>query len=337
MRKGRINAVYKDEYTKANRTFPTRNTIILVIIFIVQIILLGVGLNYDPKPQDVIHQYNVKVKPLADGSLDIEYFFVWQALDDSEELTWVEIGMPNDNFYVYPDSVSSNIKSYKKYSDDYYVSLTLDFKKAYIGGDLIKFSFKVNQKDMLCKNRSGYFYEFVPGWFNSIQVKQYEFVWVKDDAKDYIRRGSLDYGEYCRMVVQYSMDDFVGCKTVEHYPFDDDGAYNQLREDKIIVVALCIIGIAILIVVEVYIVDCYVSYSRGRGFLSGHGYYVHTYGRTNTYYISARDEYNAKHGGRHGGGGCACACACACAGGGRAGCSQKDTYGTPDPFSKKDC
>ena len=33
-------------------------------------------------------------------------------------------------------------------------------------------------------------------------------------------------------------------------------------------------------------------------------------------------------GGFGGGGGCACACACACAGGGRAGCSKKDFYGT---------
>ena len=60
-----------------------------------------------------------------------------------------------------------------------------------------------------------------------------------------------------------------------------------------------------------------------------HGYYIHTYGRSNPHYIRARDRYNATHsrssGGRSGGG-CACACACACAGGGRAGCSQKDTY-----------
>ena len=34
------------------------------------------------------------------------------------------------------------------------------------------------------------------------------------------------------------------------------------------------------------------------------------------------------HGRGYHGGGCACACACACAGGGRAGCSTKDFYGT---------
>lgn len=181
---------------------------------------------------------------------------------------------------------------------------------------------------MLCKNETGYFYEFVPGWFNSIQVEQYEFLWRLGGSRDYIRRGSLDYGGYSKMLVQYGMNDFAGCQTVNYHPFDDAGAYNELQESKIGVIILCVLVAAVLIVAEVYIVDSYVSYSRGRGFLTGHGYHIHTYGRSNPYYIRARDRYNATHARSYGGrsGGCACACACACAGGGRAGCSQKDTY-----------
>ena len=191
---------------------------------------------------------------------------------------------------------------------------------------------------MLCKNESGYFYEFVPGWFNAIQVEQYEFLWLMDGSKDYVQRGNLSYGEYSKMTVQYGMNDFAGCQTVKYYPFDDDGAYNDLQEDKVGIIILCCLGAALLIIAEVYIVDSYVSYDRGRGFLSGHGYYIHTYGRSNPHYIRARDRYNATHsrssGGRSGGG-CACACACACAGGGRAGCSQKDTYGTSTGWRKR--
>ena len=152
-----------------------------------------------------------------------------------------------------------------------------------------------------------------------------------EGSKDYVQRGSLDYGEYSKMTIQYGMDDFAGCQTVQYRTFDDDGARNELKEDKVGVIVLCCLVAAFLIIAEVYIVDCYVSYGRGRGFLTGHGYHVHTYGRSNPHYIIARDKYNATHGGRSGGhgGGCACACACACAGGGRAGCSQKDTYGAP--------
>ena len=340
MKKGRVNpnARYTEEEIRSNRTFPTGYTVLLAIIVAVQIGLVVLGFCHQPKPQDVIHQYNVTVNPLDDGSLDIEYHLVWEALDASEELTWVEIGMANENFSVYPDSITSNIVAYSKYTDEDYVSLRLDFKKAYLGGDVIEFSFKINQKDMLCINENGYFYEFVPGWFNAIEVEQYEFLWCKDGAEDQVQRGSLSYGEYCKMTVQYGMDDFAGCQTVKYYPFEDGGAYNELQEDKIAVIVLCCLGAALLIIVEVYIVDSYVSYGRGRGFLSGHGYYVHTYGRSNPYYIRARNRYHATHAhssGRYGGGGCACACACACAGGGRAGCSQKDTYEISDHRYRK--
>lgn len=329
MKKGRINAKYEDKYIKSNRTFPTGNTVLLAIIIALQVGLIIFGIAFQPKPQDVIHQYNVTVNPLEDGSLDIEYELVWEALDESEALTWVEIGMANENFSVYPDSVTSNIASYSKNADGDYVSLRLDFNQQYFGGDLIIFSFKINQKDMLCKNENGYFYEFVPGWFNAIQVKEFEFLWYTGEFRNHVQRGSLDYGEYRKMTIQYGQNDFTGCQTVGYTPFDDSGAYNELREDKTAMLAMCCVGAALLIIAEVYIIDCYVSYGRGRGFLTGHGYHVHTYGRSNPYYIRARDQYNAKHSSHSGGrsGGCACACACACAGGGRAGCSQKDTYG----------
>ncbi|MBE6942640.1 MAG: hypothetical protein E7453_00040 [Ruminococcaceae bacterium] len=331
MKKGRVNA--KEKYTeaeiRAKRKFPTSNTIWLIAIVAAQIALILFGLFYQPKPQDLIHQYDVTVETQSDGSLDITYYFRWEALDTSEPLTWVEIGMANENFSIYPDSVSSNISAYSKYVDEDYVSLRLDFTKAYIGGDVFSFAFKINQKDMLCKNEEGYFYEFVPCWFNAIEVKQYEFKWLISTGRDYAKRGSLSYGEYCKMTIQYGANDFSGCQTAQYTPFDDSGAYNELQEDKIGVVVMCCLFAALLIIAEVYIIDSYVSYGRGRGFLSGHGYYVHTYGRSNPHYIRARDRYNANRGGRSGGGGggCACACACACAGGGRAGCSQKDTFG----------
>ena len=330
MSKGRVNSKYEDKYIKSNRTFPVGNTVLLIIILAVQIGLIFLGICYQPKPQDVIHRYDVTVQPLDDGSLDVEYHFVWEALDTSEALTWVEIGMPNENFTV--DSVSSNIASRSMYTDEDYVSLRLDFREAYLGGDVIEFSFEVNQRDMLCKNASGYFYEFVPCWFNAIRVEQFTFTWRMEGTEDYVQRGSLDFGEYCKMKVQYGMDDFAGCQTVKYQPFEDSGAYNELEEEKVGIIVMCCLVSVLLIIAEVYIVDCYVSYGRGRGFLTGCGYHVHTYGRSNPYYVRA---YNAKHGGRSGGrsggrgGGCACACACACAGGGRAGCSQKDTYDAP--------
>lgn len=330
MKKGRVNAKYEEKYIKANRKFPVAYTVVLPILLLIQVVLLIVGFAWQPKPQDLIRQYHITVDPLEDGSLDITYHLIWEALDTSEELTWVEIGMANENYSVYPDSVSSNIASYNKYADEDYIALELYFEKAYTGGDVIDFTFQVNQRDMLCKNEKGYFYEFVPGWFNSIRVEDYQITWLMDGSKNYVYQGTLDYGEYRKTTIQYGAHDFDGCRTVKYIPFDDENAYNELESDKFAITFLCCLFAAGLIIPEVYIIDCYVSYTRGRGFLTGYGYHVHTYGRSNPYYIRERDKYNATHsrgsGGR--GGSCACACACACAGGGRAGCSQKDTYDT---------
>lgn len=324
------NQLKKEKKLKAERTFPVGYTVLLVVIIAVQIGLIVLGIRYQPKPQDLIHRYDVTVQPLDDGSLDITYHFVWEALDLSEALTWVEIGMPNGNYSVSHNSFSSNILNCVPYSAGDYVSLRVFFKETYIGGDVIEFSFKVNQRDMLCTNKFGYFYEFTPGWFNAIQVEEYVFTWRKDGLDEDIWRGSLDYGEYCTMFVQYDADAFTGCETTKYEMFDGDGAYNELKGEKSGALFAFCFGAALLIIAEVYIIDCYVSYGRGRGFLTEYGAHVHVHGRTNPGYIRARHRYHARaSSGRSGGrsGGCACACACACAGGGRAGCSQKDTYG----------
>ncbi len=340
MKKGRVGVEYDEQYIRENRTFPKGKTILLAVILLVQIGIVIGAFCYKPKPQDIIRQYDVAVEPREDGSLDIGYHFVWEAVDTSEELTWIEIGMANGNYSVYPDSVSDTVRKYTQKKEDGEVYLVLDLDRAYTGGEVLEFSFKVNQRDMLCKDVNGYFYEFVPGWFNSTPVTRYTFRWAEDGqiqsvsgaqrvGGEYVWSGSLECGGYVQMGVRYGQDTFAECSTVAYKAFDDSGAYNSLNEDKTAMIAMAFVGVALLIIIQVWIIDSVVSYHRGRGFLSGHGYHVHIYGRSNPHYIRARNRYNATHAGRsgRGGGGCACACACACAGGGRAGCSQKDTYG----------
>lgn len=335
----------KNDYSylaiKKHRKFPVKNTAIIGACVVVQIILIFFAVTAKAEPQDVIEKYTVTVEPLEDGSLDIEYSFLWKAIDGSEELTWVDIGLANASFEVYEDSVSGNIKEYTELYNDGYTGLRLYFKRGYKGGENLKFSFKVNQKYMLCKDSDSYFYEFVPCWFNSTPVEEYEFKWKNTDSiydadgaklkRDYhLWSGSLDCGEYEIMQVSYDWDAFKDADTVEYESFNANGAYNQLKEDRIVkIVALCV-GILILLVVEIYLLDSHISYGRGRGFLVGYGHPVHTYGYRNPRYIRAYNAHNAststRGSGGYRGGGCACACACACAGGGRAGCSQKDTY-----------
>lgn len=348
MKRGRVNATYEEGYIQDHRIFPTGKVVLLAITLLAQIGMLVAAFCFEPKPQDIIHQYDVTVEALEDGSLDISYHFVWEAVDTSEELTWVEIGMANPNYTVYPESVSDTIRKYTKDSYEDEVYLVLDLNRAYVGGETLEFSFRVNQKKMLCQDEDGYFYEFVPGWFNSTPVEQYTFRWADDvgllsaegaqQQEDFhVWSGSFWCGEYAIMKVRFDRECFSGADVVSYREMNGNGAYDGLMENKIIGIVMSIIGVIVLIVVQVWIIDSVVSYHRGRGFLNGHGYYMHTYGRSNPYYIRARNRYHAAHAssrGGFGGGGCACACACACAGGGRAGCSQKDTYQhrTTDPL-----
>ena len=328
---------YSDEYGKESRAFPKFKIFLLVLLVLFQIgCILFIAL-YQPAPLDRIESYNVTVTPLEDGSLAIEYDILWRALDEDEPLTWVTVGMANPNFKVYTEYLSDTIEDFWLDTDGDYVGLRLDLKDSYSGGETVRISFAVHQHDVLCKNSDGYFYEFVPGWFNRIPVSSYEFKWKRsahsssvgalESGAYYVWSGDLKCGEYDMMQVYYDNEVFEGCHAVAYKPFSGEGAYNALKEDGSDTKMLAVMLIFVALVSEIYIIDSYVSYKRGRGFLMRYGHRVHVYGHVNPHYRRARDQRASSGRGGGGGRGCACACACACAGGGRAGCSQKDTFG----------
>lgn len=318
---------YSEEEILKHRTFPRKNTIWLCVCVLLQIVLLLLAVFWRPTPQDKIEEYRVTVTPLDDGTLDIEYYLKWTPLDKDEPLTWIEVGTANEQFAIDHTYNSSNIDSITKQTEDGYTGVRIDLDRAYRAGETLEISFKINQKRILCRDENGYFHEFVPGWFNATPVEHYEFRWKNGGPEgDHVWNGDLDCGEYVLLKVRYNDPHaFDGQNTVNYEPFEDSGAYDELWEAKFGVVMMIIFGIVLLFITELYIVDSYVSYHRGRGFLSGYGHHVHVYGRVNPRYSRACAQHQAKSS-HSGGRGCACACACACAGGGRAGCSQKDTY-----------
>jgi hypothetical protein len=318
---------YSEEEILKNRTFPKKNTVLLCVCAVIQIVLILFAIWYQPKPQDIIEEYRVTVTPLNDGSLDIEYYLRWTPLDENEPLTWLEIGTANEQFAIDRSYNSPSIQTITKQNEDGYTGVRIDLDRAYRAGATLEISFKINQRRILCRDETGYFHEFVPGWFNATPVEHYEFRWKNGGPEgDHFWSGDLDCGEYVLMNVRYTdPHEFDGVTTVDYVPFDNSGAYDEIQGSKAGAIAMAIILIVVIFIAEVYIVDSYVSYHRGRGFLSGYGHRVHVYGRVNPRYRRARAQHQATSS-HSGGRGCACACACACAGGGRAGCSQKDTY-----------
>ncbi len=332
---------FSEETIKKKRRFPVGKTVLLVILAIIQVIILTAAIRFNPTPPDRIDYYGITAEPMSDGSIRLDYCFIWTPLDTSEELTWVEIGMANADFEFLRESLSSNITSCEKYTDGDYVSARLYLDRGYSGGETLTFTFSVTQRNMLCKDEAGYFYEFVPSWFNATPVESYCFVWkgaVTPTASNADTKregypaweGSMPCGSYVKMNISYPADAFNGAATAEYEEFYDGDVTDSLKDDKIGAIIMAVIVCIIILVFQIYMVDSVVSYNRGRGFLTGYGHHIHLYGSTNPKYRRAAERHAAssRSSGRSGGS-CACACACACAGGGRAGCSQKDTYAFP--------
>lgn len=340
-KKVRNAAPFSEDQIRSRRKFPIGDTVILVALAVIQVCLIVFAVIHNPKPRDVINEYEITVDPRQSGALEITYRFVWTVMG-GDDLTWVEVGMPNASFVPDEGSLTGAARSVRRYEDeDYgYASLEVYLDRAYTAGETFEFSFSIVQPDMLCADKDGgYFYELVPCWFNSIPVEHYTFRWkdalslTESNADSerfsyHLWQGSLDCGGYVPMRVHYNADAFRGAETVEYREFDDSDVENSLRGEKIAIVVLMILLVIVIAVIEVYLIDALVSYDRGRGFLSGYGHRVHLYGMVNPRYRTEKKRQSSSglHRGYRSGGGCACACACACAGGGRAGCSQKDGF-----------
>jgi len=318
---------------------------VLIIFLITAFILIGYPIQAPAAngPLDEILLYEVNVEVQTDGTLIDTYHIQWKVLDDTSEgpLTWVKIGMPNNNWNII--STSETIASAS--SLDGYIRLDLD--KAYYKNDVADFSFMVNQRDMLCDFSStassfffadqngaagntdlqdiAYFIDFTPGWFTDTSVEKYKFTIspagiISEGNQDRVEgdslvwEGSLGNNEHREMEVFYGASAFVNPATVQWKPIDYNNDYGNDNNNDYNADSgagndsgsgVGAVNFFIIIFVALVIFTRFFGigggYRRGRGF-GGGGF----------------------HGG--GGGGCACAgcaCACACAGGGRAGCSMK--------------
>lgn len=313
--------------------FPKKKIVIHSILIIVIITLTCLVIFYEPKPLDNIDKYVVTVTPLEDGRLNIEYKFKWSVLRGDDGLEFVEIGLANENFEI--GERSENIKSIMENKSGYGVKIFFD--QLYFPKDTFEFSFSIIQGDMLCLNNEKYLYEFVPCWFESIKVDEYVFKWKchEDGLSDsiaktidgyYVWEGSFDYAGYQRMLVHYETEAFDDPKTVLYVPFDGNNVKNEIEDDKItfgiIIVIAGLSAIAYIIIdIKFFYINMASAYSKGSGFKSSSQKRHHSH-------------IGSTGGGSGIGGGRSCACACACAGGGRAGCSQKNTYS--NNISKKD-
>ena len=302
-----------------------KNIIISFIIFLGIILLSNICMAAD---LDVINDYSITVDPRKDGTLDITYHIEWEVLDSTSEgpLTWVKIGIPNSK----ADSIralSNNIKSIRYYNDngDY---IRIDFTKEYHAGDIAEFDFTLHQSYMYTLNGNRCTYNFTPGWFGSLKVKNISVYWnaenvlsssseEKNSDNYLVWNDSLRKGGKLKTEVIYDIDTFNVDSNKQYKEVTSTTRNSSSVSSMSGIMSLLYFFIIASIVLSV------LSAFTGTGYRSHGGYGYSSYGHR-SYDRSIRSSRSRSS--------CACvsscACACACAGGGRAGCSKKDLYGT---------
>lgn len=292
---------------------------VFAILIIIALIFVIWYLASSKSAIDKIQDYTITVTPQDDGTLNILYDITWEVLDSTSEgpLTWVQIGIPNSSV----DSISAltnNIKTIEQYNSTY---VRIDFRESYQAGDVINFRFKLHQKNMYSLDNGICKYEFTPGWFDKIAVNKITIKWkagniLKANTENrengyYIWTDTLKKGEKLTAKVEYDETTYKGLNDQGQFYYALDTNSQSSSSDTIKTFIILFVIAIILITIGSIGSDGYDSH---RGYGGCHHYDHDTYSSCVSHSSCA----------------CAhsCACACACAGGGRAGCSKKDFYGT---------
>lgn len=275
---------------------------------------------YAKEPLDEIQNYVITVDMRNDGTMDIRYHLEWKVLDDESDgpLTWVKIGIPNDHVDEIK-AISDNIDNieYMAKSDKTFVRV--DFDREYKSNEVINFDFSIHQSYMYVIDKEDHLlrYSFTPGWFDEIEVKHIMIRWnsfnvIKTNSTEtddgyLVWNASLSFGEKLNASVSYNLDAFNT---------NEDEQYVEGTSEGISV------GVIIFLIIIVCVIFLIISWLFGGDDYDGHSGFGgggRSYHTTIIHHSSCVSHCACVS---------SCACACACAGGGRAGCSKKDFYGT---------
>lgn len=270
------------------------------------------------KELDLINQYYVRLEPRRDGTVDITYEIEWEVLDSTTDgpLEWVKVGIPNSHVSNIK-AMSGNIKKID-FLKDHGSFIRIDFDRPFNKGEIVKFKFKIHQDYMFEVKNNKVVYEFTPGWFKDIHVEDARVFWdaegisssnaPKTESGYLVWKKSLKSNEKIKAKIEYPIDYFpsidVGKQRSVIKHVDENKEVSVFEQIQYGIVAIVVLFFILSILLSMLMPG---SYRSHRGFGYGSSYRPY---RSHCACVSS------------------CACACACAGGGRAGCSRKDFYGT---------
>lgn len=290
---------------------------VLFLAFVVILSLQSISVRAK-KPLDEIEREIIRIDVQEDGSMYITYEIDWKVLDSTSEgpLSWVKIGIPNQYAEEF-EALSDSIKKIGYYGSggDY---ARLDLNREYEAGETVNMKFSIHQHRMYEEESESYIYQFTPGWFDDISIKELKIFWAYDKGIEapalLLDRNEGYVGTYYNLEPKERVS-VTAAYPKELYQFRDDYNKTSVSVGKIILTALAAAsgGLGLMI----YAAVLYIR--RNRGTIKDS--YEKNRGLGSVYMHSGHGRSGRSHGS-----GCACACACACAGGGRAGCSRKDFF-----------
>lgn len=302
--------------TKTKRFITSFLTVVMLLVLMLPI------KAFAKAPLDEIQSYDLTVDMRNDGTMDIRYHIEWKVLDDSSEgpLSWVKIGIPNKHVDEI-EGLSSNIKKIKYYPESGKTYVRVDLDREYKANEIVTFDFSIHQSHMYVIDKDDHLlrYSFTPGWFDECEVKKVTIRWnsfnvIKNNATEekdgyLLWSASLSFGEKINASVSYNLDAFNTNESEQYV--ENEGTGEGIPGWVIVIIIIIVIFVIILIVLALSGDDY-----DGHSGLGGRSGYRHT---TYVHHSSCVSHCACVS---------SCACACACAGGGRAGCSKKDFYGT---------
>ena len=276
---------------------------LLAVLCAVIFFVPDVKANAESTPLDEIEKYQITISVNDKGELLADYLITWKVLDDQREgpLTWVKVLLPSGAIHDLVPT-TDNVASASSYQTDQEQLARIDLDRAYYAGETVTFGFSCRIYQVYYPADDGYYATyFNSGWFDGIAVDEYEIRWDSNEVSYaypeyeeiggyYVWKGSLRPGDQASVHIEYPET----TSAIKYYR-----RHGFFVKIAIFSVFTFLITAKVGITLLQLFTGSYVSMRGGR-------------------------QYHS----RGFGGRCACACACACAGGGRAGCSAKDFYGT---------
>ena len=240
---------------------------IRIISFAGALLMSVLCMSFSSKAADLdeILNYVITVDVNDDATLHMVYHIDWKVLDSTSDgpLSWVIIGTPNKH-YSNLNALSSNIKEIR-YTTDNGSGARITLDRDYYKDEVISFDFELTQDYMYQMNLltdGETVYQFIPGWFDEINVDNLVIRWNADNVISVSPSATLEDGYY---VWEAKLPKGARYKVDITY---DNGAYNFSKDKEIapqktkfqmfwdeygpaiIVVAVIVGGVAFILIIK---------------------------------------------------------------------------------------